>query len=316
MNAKKNTLLYFFCYLIVIFYAIPSLAVEYLLPLPGNGLIGEGAYSTYLKPKQKTLQELARTEKLGYYEILAMNPNINPEHFYAWQKINISHQYILPDAPQNGIVINTAELRAYFYPPNSNKVYTYPIAIGMLGDETPLGHFSIIQKIKNPKWYVPVSILHEMAKQGMYLPKIMDAGPDNPLGNYAIRLSARSYLLHGTNTPATIGRRASAGCLHFYPEDIQELFEHVDSSTPVTIVDQPYKAAWSGNVLYFQAYEPLREDRTRWLGNYKPIYTEVINTAIQKTTKPVQVNWNRVRFAVENANGKPVAIARLSTQIT
>jgi L,D-transpeptidase ErfK/SrfK len=276
-------------------------AQTYLLPTPLNDVIGQQSIG-FIKPEED-IKQLAREKDIGYYEVIQANPTINPDMTYPWQTLTIPTRYILPDAEKKGIVINLAELRLYYYPDNSPEVITYPVAIGMLGSETPTGHFSIIEKLDHPRWFVPKSILKEMAKQGIYLPDIIEAGPENPLGEYGLRLSARTYLLHGTNVPPTVGRRASAGCLHLYPENIKQLYDAVEVGTPVTIIDQPFKAGWMGNTLYFQAVEPLREDRMQWLGNYKPIYTRVIQEAIKKTDQPVDIDWKKVQAMLQEPDG-------------
>lgn len=150
-----------------------------------------------------------------------------------------------------------------------------------------------------------------MAKQGMYLPKVMPSGPENPLGDYELRLNRRTYLLHGTNTPATVGRRASAGCLHLFPEDIQSLFTQVDVGTSVNIVDQPFNAALVGDTVYFQAYQPLHEDRIFWGNNPTSVWQNVINQTIAGVNPAPQVDWQKAQDMVQAQTGvvEPISIA-------
>ena len=286
-----------------------ALANTYTLPTPNNDMIGKVTYD-YIKPG-KNIKQLARENDIGYYEILQANPHINPQKTYDWQKFTIPSKYLLPDAPRSGLVMNIAELRVYNYPANSNKVITYPTAIGMLGMETPTGTFKVIERLDHPKWYVPKSEIAEMAKQGVYLPKVMDSNPANPLGYYGLRLSARTYLFHGTNVPPTVGRRASAGCMHLYPENIKALYEMVPVGTNVTIVDQPFKAGWVGNTLYFQAVTPLYEDRQKWMHNYRPIYTKVIKDAVKQVNAKVDINWQKVKEMLKEPNGIPQPIGHI-----
>jgi len=284
-------------------------AKTYILPPPGDSLIGNVSYD-YIKPGED-IKKLARENDIGYYEILQANPHINPEKTYGWQQFTIPGAYLLPDTPKTGIVVNIAELRLYYYPDRTNKVVTYPIAIGMYGMETPTGNFHIIERMDHPKWYVPQSELKEMAKQGIYLPKVMPSNPENPLGYYGLRLSKRTYLFHGTNVPPTVGRRASAGCMHMYPENIKALFDSVEVGTPVTIVDQPFKAAWVGETLYFQAVTPLYEDRKAWGGNYVPIYKKAIADAVAQTDAKVDIDWDRVRQMLVEPDGIPQPIGHV-----
>ncbi len=146
--------------------------------------------------------------------------------------------FILPSAPRKGLVINLAELRMYYYPPDGKTVVTYPLGIGKEGWGTPLGVTRITEKTKNPTWVPPKSILEHRKKEGVYLPAKVPPGVDNPLGGYRMRLAipTGAYLIHGTNNPAGVGRRSSSGCINMLPEDIETLYEKVPSGTPVHII--------------------------------------------------------------------------------
>lgn len=288
-----------------------SFAAQYTLPPPGMSMIGQ-TNTGYIKPGENIWQ-FARESDVGFYEILQANPHVNPQRTYPWQQLTVPTAFLLPKAPRQGIVVNIAELRLYYYPENTNKVYTYPVAIGMQGMSTPVGQYPIIEKMDHPKWYVPKSELVEMAKQGMYLPKVMDSNDDNPLGYYALRLSKRTYLLHGTNTPPTVGRRASAGCMHLYPEDIKALFDSTDVGEMVTIVDQPYIADWVGNTLYFQAVRPLHEDLVSWALDERQHYMQVIKEAAAQANGKVSIDWDKVKQMMVEPNGIPQPIGYVNS---
>ncbi len=162
-------------------------------------------------------------------------------------------QFILPDAQRSGIVINIAEYRMYYYfeAGGNEWVRTFPISIGRMDWGTPLGRASITTKVENPSWYPPQSIRELEAH--------VPPGPDNPLGEYALRLSIPGYLIHGTNRPAGVGMRVTHGCIRMFPEDIEWLFPQVPVNTPVRIVNQPIKLGWSGDDLYLEVHPPLEE---------------------------------------------------------
>jgi len=187
-----------------------------------------------------SLIELARTYDVGFNEIVAANPEVDPFIPTEGTQVTIPGAWLLPDVPRReGIVINLAEMRLYFFRSrNSNLVETFPIGIGDEGWDTPTGTYSIIEKTEHPAWYVPPSI----RALDQELPKIVPAGPENPLGTHALRLSIRTVLIHGTNRPFGIGRRVSHGCIHLYPEDIKVLFRRVKLGTMVTIIRQQVKA--------------------------------------------------------------------------
>jgi lipoprotein-anchoring transpeptidase ErfK/SrfK len=195
-----------------------------------------------------SLVELARQYDVGYNEITAANPGVDPFVPKIGTRVTIPGKWILPDVPKRkGVVINLAEMRLYYFPPRSRGVIeTFPVGIGDEGWDTPTGTYRIVEKIVNPAWHVPLSIRSQKPE----LPEVVPPGPDNPLGSHALRLSIGTVLIHGTDRPFGIGRRVSHGCIHLYPEDIAELFRKVRIGTRVTIVRQLVKAsAVNGRVL-------------------------------------------------------------------
>lgn len=207
-----------------------------------------------------TLPDVARHFGLGYNDITAANAGVSAWTPRANSRVLLPVQFILPDAPHKGIVLNVANMRMFYYPKKErNKVFTYPVGIGRDGWNTPMGMTSVAVKTPNPDWHVPPSIHREHAEKGHYLPSVVRAGPDNPLGFYAMRLAIGSYLIHGTNKPFGIGMQISHGCVQMYPEDIEVLFKKVSVGTPVRIVHDPYLTAWSDDMLYLEANEPLEK---------------------------------------------------------
>ncbi|MCL4143159.1 UNVERIFIED_CONTAM: hypothetical protein GTU68_016655, partial [Idotea baltica] len=207
---------------------------------------------------QDTLLDIARRFDIGYSEIVDANPQLDVWLPGTKKRVLVPNQFILPDAEKKGIVINLAEMRLYYFPDamvgKAREVVTHPIGIGREGWQTPLGRTKIIQKRKDPTWTPPASIHAEHIEKGDPLPKVVPAGPDNPLGAYAMRLGMPGYLLHGTNKPYGVGLRVSHGCIRLFPEDIEQLFGIVALNTPVEIVYQPYKAGMLNNELYIEAH--------------------------------------------------------------
>lgn len=235
-------------------------AATFVLPPPGSDVVGE--VGTARVAAGETLLDIARAHGLGYNEITAANPGIDPWLPPPASTVMLPTRFILPSAPRRGIIINLAEMRLYYYPPPANDqpvVLTFPIGIGQEGWTTPLGITEVVSKVKDPPWTVPPSIRAEHEREGNPLPAIVPPGPDNPLGNYALRLGLTSYLIHGTNKPYGIGRRASHGCIRLYPEDIEVLFQQVAVSTAVWIINQPYKLGLDTGRLYLEAHAPLTE---------------------------------------------------------
>lgn len=203
-------------------------------------------YFTHVQGEE-TLRDIARAYDLGYDEITTANPGVDPWTPVTGERVLLPLAHVLPGAPREGIVINLAARRLFYYPPaaegETQRVITHPIGIGREGWSTPLGHTKVAQKHVRPPWTVPASIRRDRAAKGDPLPAVVPPGPDNPLGSYALRLGWSSILIHGTNKPAGIGMQVSHGCIQLYPEDIETLFAGVAVGTPVTVVDQPYPVA-------------------------------------------------------------------------
>lgn len=212
-----------------------------------------GSVKTHEIKGDESLIEIARKFGIGYNEIADANPELDPFIPGNGKQITVPTAWILPEiASCDGIVINLSEKRLYyFHKRNSNIVRTYPIGIGDEGTETPEGVFTVIDKKVNPSWYVPESIRQKRPE----LPKVVPPGPDNPLGSHALRLSAKSILIHGTNRPYAVGRKASHGCIRMYPEDIPKLFQAVPNKTKVTIIRQPIKVGVSNNRVYLEVHK-------------------------------------------------------------
>jgi L,D-transpeptidase ErfK/SrfK len=299
---------------VLAFSTTPAFALVYDLPTNGNDIVGSNQSATV--KMGDTLSSFAQRNDAGYYELLEANPRLNPMHLTSGIRLLIPHQFILPDAPREGIVINLAELRLYYYQPGTNTVLVYPIGIGRPGGNgnwgTPVGELTVIRKKENPEWHPPQVVIDDMAKRGIVLPPVIPAGPDNPLGNYMLRLSNWSYLIHGTNKPEGVGRRTSAGCIRMYPEDIEALFAIVPIGTKVTIVDQPFKAGWLNNQFYFEAHMPLREQRVAYAGNYDDLWNKAITNAT--ASRAASIDWNTVHMLAKKQTGVPQVVGQAASQ--
>ncbi|MFV8818139.1 L,D-transpeptidase family protein [Haliea sp. E17] len=242
--------------------AAPQASVRF--PLPEEGVDVIGTLQVAIANNEDTLADIARRYNLGFDEIVAANPGVDPWLPREGTEILLPTVFVLPPGPREGVVLNLPAMRLYYYPvPEEGKpaeVVTYPIGIGREGWETPLGEFTITQKTANPSWTVPASVRREHAELGDPLPAVVPPGPDNPLGEFAMRLSLPSYLIHGTNKPWGVGMRVSHGCVRLYPEDIARLFPEVPLGTPVRILNEPYLLGWRKGMLYLEAHVPLAED--------------------------------------------------------
>jgi L,D-transpeptidase ErfK/SrfK len=222
---------------------------------------------------EDTLADIARRFNLGYDEVLRANPGVDPWLPGEGTRIVLPTQFVLPEAPADGIVVNIAALRMFYFPKPKEKdgprtVLTFPIGIGKVGWATPVGTTKIVSKREKPFWTPPPSVRKEHAEAGDPLPAQVPPGPDNPLGLYAMNLGWPSYLIHGTNKPPGVGMRASHGCIRMYPEDIATVFPEVPVGMKVTVVNQPLLYRWQDGNLYVQSY-PLHEDERDGTGKQK-----------------------------------------------
>jgi L,D-transpeptidase ErfK/SrfK len=230
MNPLRITLTFF-----GVLFAASLRAEIYELPPEGYDVVG--AVATVTAREEDTLIDIARRNGLGYHDIVRANPGVNIWVPGQGTEVVLPTRFVLPPGARRGIILNLAEYRLYYFPqPVEGEpayVMTYPISIGRMDWETPLGSTSVVSKVTDPSWYPPQSVREEHAADGRPLPRVVPPGPDNPLGKYAMRLGLPGYLIHSTNRPAGVGMRVTHGCIRMFPEDIEYLFPNVDMNTPV-----------------------------------------------------------------------------------
>jgi L,D-transpeptidase ErfK/SrfK len=264
--------------------------------------------------KDDTLPDIARRFNVGYEEILTANPGVDPWLPGVGREVVVPTQFILPAAPHEGVVVNVAAMRIFYYPPHKKGepqiVYTHPIGIGKVGWKTPEGTTKIVSRQKDPVWVVPKSVREEHAEDGEKLPAQVPAGPDNPLGQYAFHLGWPSYLIHGTNKPYGVGMRSSHGCIRLYPEDIAVFFDMIPIGTKVTVVNQPYLFGWRDGTLYLQAYTVMEDDSRDWNKNRKLLLGRLLNPRLQKRVADHdnEIDWQRVGDLAHTPRAVPVPI--------
>jgi len=260
------------------------------------------------------LPDIARHFGLGYNDISIANAAVSPWTPKPGSRVLLPLQFILPDSPHKGIALNLANMRLFYYPKKQpNKVYTYPVGIGRQGWNTPMGQTSIVAKDANPSWYVPASIHREHAEKGDTLPNVVGAGPDNPLGLYAMRLGFPGYLIHGTNKPYGIGMQISHGCVQLYPEDIEVLFKKATVGMPVRIIHQPYLTAWHQDMLYLEAHEPL----PKWAKDKAGLRKKAVKQLHELSAKKgVTVDWEKVERILQRSDGIPTPVLMKSPDVS
>jgi L,D-transpeptidase ErfK/SrfK len=287
----------------------PAGATVYELPEGGAAVFGSDEHikSTY----QDTLLDIARRYSLGYEEIIRANPGVDMWLPGEGTDILLPGRRILPPGPREGIVVNLPEHRLYYFPkPGKGEkpvVITYPVSIGKMDWTTPLGETRVISKQKNPAWYPPESVRKEHLANGDPLPKVVPAGPDNPLGDFAMRLAVGggSYMLHGTNNPMAVGMAITHGCIRMYPEDVASLFPLVPVGTKVWLINNPVKVAYVDGELLLEAHPPVDGEGQTTEPNLD-LLSQLLDKALGNST--AAIHWDLARSTLQAANGMPEVV--------
>ncbi|MDR9406009.1 MAG: L,D-transpeptidase family protein [Spiribacter sp.] len=288
-------------------------------PLPAGDVDVIGSVQRIEAAQEDTLLSIGREYGVGYEEIRQANPNVDVWLPGEGTEVVIPSQFILPQGEREGIVVNIAEMRLYYYPPaqagETAMVETYPISVGRMDWSTPLGESKITEKTENPYWFPPESILTERAQQGRPLPDAVPPGPDNPLGRHKMRLDipGGAYLIHGTNEPRGIGMRVTHGCIRMFPEDVESLFERIPSGEKVRLINEPVKAGWTGTDLLVESHRILPEDAE---SPFDPLRSPPLSDAVAslalilKRHESARVDHEKLASAMAESNGIPASVSR------
>jgi len=258
---------------------------------------------------EDTLIKIARDHNLGFVELRAANPGVDPWLPGEDVDIILPTMHLLPDAPREGIVINLPEMRLYAFIEDGDAPITHPLGVGRVGLSTPLGTTTVTRKTIGPTWR-PTA---RMRSEDPNLPAAIGPGSDNPMGTHALYLGWPAYAIHGTNRPFGIGRRVSSGCVRLYPEDIVTFYDKIPVGMKVRVVDQPVKAAWVGDDLYVEAHPALSQaddmESNGFVSSYE--FTESDLAVLMKAAGEAHdlIDWPLVREAVRLRQGIPVVVA-------
>lgn len=276
-----------------------------LYPMPKNGddIVGEN-YTIQVQPND-SVTTIRQRYQVSFQELTEANPTVDFYNLIVGQNIFIPGKHILPVFRQ-GIVINTAELRLYYFSPDGRYVYTCPVGLGRMDWRTPTSITKVTRKQEKPTWHVPNSIKqYSLEHYNRVLPSFIPPGPENPLGNYAIYLAKQGYLLHGTNDPDSVGTFSSSGCMRFLPDDIENLYTKVSVGTPVYIIHHAIKSGWQDGVLYLEYHIPIKNNE-----QITPLNHTDVNTVISSVTKnhSAHINMQILEIIMQKSTGVPTPI--------
>ena len=297
----------------LMFAALPVCATAEVYDLPPEGNDVVGAVTTITARAEDTLLDIARRHGLGYEDIVRANPDVDTWLPGEGTLVTLPTRYVLPHGPREGVILNLAEYRMYYYPvPEAGEpavVMTYPISIGRMDWETPLGRTSIISKVRNPAWYPPESIRAEHAADGDPLPRVVPAG---------------------------VGMRVTHGCIRMFPEDIDYLFGNVGLNTGVRIINEPVKIGWNGDELVVEVHRTLESspapaaDETAESSGSEDAAVESDETVVVDAAppardamtalteqfvlatneRPAELDWDIAEQLLERADGIPAIAGR------
>jgi len=284
-----------------------AFAVVYPLPAANSRLIGQNIEITVPQDNKLPLEAFAAQYQMGLSNMLEANPGMDVYLPQAGKKMIIPQQLILPDAPREGIVINSAEMRLYYYPKGTKTVVVLPIGIGELGKDTPVNWTTTVQRKKAGPTWTPTKAMHaEYASRGENLPEVFPAGPDNPMGLYALYIG-RLYAIHGTNANFGIGLRVSHGCVRLRADDIKWLFDNVPVGTRVQFIDQPVKATVEPDgSRYVEVHNPLSTTEEQF--NSREVVPITLTSAVTKVISDASVSQDQVNAAIQNRTGMPTKV--------
>ena len=301
MNRLCSWLVFIFACSRLILDPSPAHALRSFMLEPGVDVYG---VTRQVEVRGKdTLLDIAREFGLGYNQIVAANPGIDPWVPKPGSLVNLPLTFMAPrDRPETGIVVNLAEMRLYFFFSNGGHefFFTAPIGIGREGYLTEPGDYKVKSKTPNPTWVVPESIRAEEPD----LPVQVPPGPENPLGDFVFRLSRNLYAIHGTNKPWGIGRRVSHGCIRMYPEDVGALYPLVPVGAAVRVIYEPVKFGWGEGRLWVQVFDDFE-------GRAGSLLETVMEALLHFETAqgPLDLDREALSRALEEKSGVPVAVA-------
>ncbi len=284
-----------------------SLNVGILRPAFAKDIIG--TLWTYDVSGEEIFTQIAKATGVGFVELRAANPRVDAWVPPAGVPILIPSQHILPEFRKPGLVINLGDFRLYQFDKDGAFQGSWPIGVGKIGRETPLGTYRIRERRVQPTWWPT----RDMRLADPTLPISVPPGPTNPLGAYALRIGWDGYALHGTNKPAGVGRMVSSGCIRLYEEDIRQVFERVSVGDNVHIIDQPVKLGWHKGQLYLEAHPNTTQT---YLVETKGAVTSATDPALIENIKAQisvdqghKVDWTKVAQVLSERRGIPTKIS-------
>jgi L,D-transpeptidase ErfK/SrfK len=259
-----------------------------------------GGETTYVVQKKDSLYLIGARNGV-YWKTIAQDNNLDIKTPPAeGTTLRLNTRRIVPRVIDDGIIINIPDRTLYLF--KNGKLTFFPVGLGLLAKteisdwRTPTGKFYIVNKRKDPIWYVPESIQIEHAMNGKEVEEIVPPGPKNPLGRYALETSIPATLIHATIWPGSVYRYMSHGCIRVLPEHMEQLYPMVDVKTKGEIIYEPVKLAVTDEG---RVYLEVRTDVYR---KYKSI-RECVTKIIEARGVSDKVDWQKIDKLIKDETG-------------
>ena len=260
-----------------------------------------GGETVYQVVKGDTLEGIGAKLGVKWQRIVQENSIDINRALKIGLKLRVNNRRIVPKVADNGLIINIPDRMLYFLR-NGRLETAFPVGLGTplwRGStkwRTPEGKFKIVNKQKNPPWFVPESIQEEMEMEGKPVDIVVPPGPDNPLGRYILRTSIQGIDIHETIWPTSVYQFRSHGCIRVLPEHMEKLFRDIKPETTGEIIYNPVKIAISKQGRVF-------------LEVHRDIYSKVNDIGkeakklLQKAGVESKVDWQKFNMALRNKSG-------------
>lgn len=272
------------CVFIVWFGAFQNLA------FPGQGerpsVLTGGRFSYRVMPGDY-LEKIGARFGVSAAVLARENEIPDPDLIKTEQQLRIDNRHIVPEALQNGVVINVPQRMLFFFR-DGKLLSVYPVGLGRPSWPTVQGSFYVAKLEQNPVWLVPKSIREEMAREGQIVKNKVPPGPDNPLGEFWIGLDAPGYGIHGTIAPASVYHFQSHGCIRLHPDDIARLFPQVSKGLVVKLVYIPVLMADEEGRVFVEINSDVYNDRA-------PPALEAVRQLAAANRMTDRIDWQKVQ---------------------
>ena len=188
----------------------------------------------------------AELKSLGYesiHEALGEKFHCSPKWLRTANRASsfkAGDRVVVPDLSRDTAPTKAASVRIdksehvlYLLDKTELPVAAFPISMGGISDDLPIGGMEIKNAAKNPVFTFDPNLLKGTKKSDVKAN--IPPGPNNPVGVYWLGLSKPHWGIHGTPEPARVGSSESNGCIHLTNWDVLRLAQLVKVGFAVNV---------------------------------------------------------------------------------